>query len=120
MYPQEGGGGVTTAGEGKLRGLVSRRGRSACAKSSWRLRGGAALFVGLLAIAGVCRAASAETLAEALADAYLINPVLNAERARLRAIDEQVALAKSGMRPFVTGTTDWNYVKQNVERARGV
>ena len=119
MYPQEGGGGVTTAGEGKLRGLVSRRGRSACAKSSWRLRGGAALFVGLLAIAGVCRAASAETLAEALADAYLINPVLNAERARLRAIDEQVALAKSGMRPFVSGMADWNFVKQNVERARG-
>jgi outer membrane protein len=65
------------------------------------------------------RPASAETLEEALADAYLINPVLNAERARLRAIDEQVALAKSGLRPFVSGSADWNYVNQNSESAGG-
>ena len=37
--------------------------------------------------------AHAETLEQALADAYLINPVLNAERARLRAVDEQVGIA---------------------------
>ena len=49
-------------------------------------------------------------------DAYLINPVLNAERARLRATDEQVALAKSGLRPFIGGTADYNYVNQNSER----
>ena len=55
---------------------------------------------------GFGRPASAETIAEALADAYLINPVLNAERARLRAIDEEVALAKSGLRPFIFGTAD--------------
>ncbi|MGH6734630.1 MAG: TolC family outer membrane protein [Methyloceanibacter sp.] len=59
--------------------------------------------------------AQAETLEQALADAYLVNPVLNAERARLRAIDEQVALAKSGLRPFVGGTADYNYVNQNSE-----
>jgi outer membrane protein len=47
-----------------------------------------------------------------LADAYLINPVLNAERARLRATDEQVALAKSGLRPFVSGSADVTYVNQ--------
>jgi outer membrane protein len=41
-----------------------------------------------------------------LADAYLINPVLNAERARLRATDEQVAIAKSGLRPFISGSAD--------------
>jgi outer membrane protein len=51
-----------------------------------------------------------------LSDAYLINPVLNAERARLRATDEQVALAKSGLRPFVSGEADWNYVNQNSDR----
>ena len=51
-----------------------------------------------------------------MADAYLINPVLNAERARLRATDEQVALAKSGLRPFIGGTADYNYVNQNSER----
>jgi outer membrane protein TolC len=33
-----------------------------------------------------------------LSNAYLINPVLNAERANLRATDEQVAVAKSGLR----------------------
>ena len=42
--------------------------------------------------------AQAETLVEALSNAYLINPVLNAERANLRATDEQVAVAKSGLR----------------------
>ena len=49
----------------------------------------AALFA-LLAVAALGRQANAETLNEALVDAYLINPTLNAERARLRAIDEQV------------------------------
>ncbi len=93
-------------------------GSSPCARLSWRLRSAVALFVCLLAVACACRPASAETLAQALADAYIINPVLNAERARLRAIDEQVALAKSGMRPFVGGTADYAYVNQNSTRAR--
>jgi outer membrane protein len=48
-----------------------------------------------------------------LADAYLINPVLNAERARLRATDEQVALAKSGLRPFIFGTADTAFLNTN-------
>ncbi|ODR97017.1 hypothetical protein AUC69_12875 [Methyloceanibacter superfactus] len=60
--------------------------------------------------------AQAETLEQALADAYLVNPVLNAERARLRAIDEQVALAKSGLRPNIGGSADTNYVNQNSDR----
>jgi hypothetical protein len=49
-----------------------------------------------------------------LTDAYLINPVLNAERARLRATDEQVALAKCGLRPFISGS-DTNFVKQHTD-----
>jgi outer membrane protein len=73
---------------------------------SWRLRGGAALVIAFLVVSVVGRPASAETLEEALADAYLINPVLNAERARLRATDEQVALAKSGYRPFISASGD--------------
>jgi outer membrane protein len=48
----------------------------------------------------------AETLGEAMANAYLINPVLNAERANLRATDEQVPIAKSGMRPTISATGD--------------
>jgi outer membrane protein len=58
---------------------------------------------------GMALAASpgaAESLQEALSNAYLINPVLNAERARLRATDEQVALAKSGFRPTISATGD--------------
>jgi outer membrane protein len=91
----------------------------ASAEKSWRLRGGAALVIAFLVVTVFGRPASAETLEEALADAYLINPVLNAERARLRALDEQVALAKSGLRPFVSGSADWNYVNQNSESAGG-
>ena len=59
-----------------------------------------------LVITAFGRPASAETIEQALADAYLVNPVLNAERARLRATDEQVALAKSGLRPFISASGD--------------
>ena len=41
----------------------------------------------------------ADTLNEALAGAYMRNPRLNAERARLRATDENVPQALSGYRP---------------------
>jgi outer membrane protein len=65
--------------------------------------------------------AAAETLQEALANAYLINPVLNAERARLRATDEQVALAKSGLRPTISasGDTAFQNVDNDVKRGAG-
>ncbi|MDX2308246.1 MAG: TolC family outer membrane protein [Hyphomicrobium sp.] len=43
----------------------------------------------------------ADTLSEALASAYEKNPRLDAERARLRATDEDVARAMSGYRPQV-------------------
>jgi outer membrane protein len=82
---------------------------------SWRLRGGAALVCAFLVIAACGRPANAETLEQALTNAYLINPVLNAERARLRATDEQVALAKSGLRPFISGSADTNFVNQNTD-----
>jgi outer membrane protein TolC len=45
--------------------------------------------------------ASAETLEEALAQAYTTNPVLDAQRASLRATDELVSQAVSGWRPTV-------------------
>ncbi len=44
----------------------------------------------------------AENLIEALVDAYTTNPGLQAERARLRAIDERVPQALSNWRPTVT------------------
>lgn len=53
--------------------------------------------------------ARAETLNEALAAAYQYNPQLDAERARLRAVDEEVTRARSGYRPVITGSADYNY-----------
>ena len=44
----------------------------------------------------------AETLNEALQRAYNNNPSLNSSRANLRAVDENVPLAKAGMRPRVS------------------
>jgi outer membrane protein len=86
-------------------GVQSRQDTS-CAESSWLRCGVATLVCLLIAAASCARPVSAETLDEALANAYLINPSLNAERARLRATDEQVAIAKSGFRPNINATGD--------------
>lgn len=63
------------------------------------------------AVGGACfpSAARAESLNEALAAAYEYNPQLDAERARLRATDEEVTRARSGFRPVITGGADINY-----------
>jgi outer membrane protein len=65
---------------------------------------GAALGVG-------CSAAAADTLEWALVQAYQNNPSLNAQRAALRATDENVPQALSGYRPklSVTATGGYNY-----------
>jgi outer membrane protein len=97
--------------------VVGRPDQSACAVKSWRLLGGATLVIAFLVISVFGRPANAETIKQALTDAYLINPVLNAERARLRATDEQVALAKSGLRPFVSGSADASVIHQNSNTA---
>ncbi|NPD67425.1 TolC family outer membrane protein [Lichenicola cladoniae] len=47
----------------------------------------------------------AHDLQEALASAYLTNPTLQAERAALRAVDENVPTAVAGWRPTVSVTT---------------
>ncbi|MFM2151250.1 MAG: hypothetical protein RLZZ187_3556, partial [Pseudomonadota bacterium] len=47
------------------------------------------------------RPASAQTLQEALALAYSNNPALQAARAQLRAVDENVPQALAGWRPTV-------------------
>jgi outer membrane protein len=63
---------------------------------------------GLLLVGGALHPsiAVAETLHEALAAAYKYNPRIDAERARLRATDEEVARANSGFRPTISGTAD--------------
>jgi len=71
-----------------------------------RLLGGVALGALLLA-----SPAQAENLFEALASAYQSNPALQAERAGLRATDEQVPQALSGWRPSLTATGSYGSVE---------
>jgi len=50
--------------------------------------------------------ADAQSLDAALAQAYMSNPTLNAQRAATRAIDENVPQALAGYRPTITATGD--------------
>src|ERR1700674_3941025 len=72
------------------------RGSRTCTTRAGRLMAAFALVCALAA------PARAETLAEALAHTYQINRTLNAERAKVRAIDEGVPQALAGYRPQVT------------------
>jgi outer membrane protein len=71
-----------------------------------------ALLAAAAALALVPVSADAATLTEALAAAYMNNPTILAQRARLRATDEQVPQALSGWRPTVQATgsigAQWN------------
>ncbi len=71
----------------------------------------ASLWVLVLAL-GVSPA-RAETLKEAMATAYTSNPTLDAQRAALRATDEDVAKALSGWRPtvVVSGSAGYSHVR---------
>ncbi len=61
----------------------------------------------------------AETLAEALAEAYTTNPDLVAERARVRAVDEQVPQALSNWRPTVTFSGRYGFQRSERETPTG-
>jgi TolC family type I secretion outer membrane protein len=76
------------------------------------------LSVGLVAAVVAGGQARADTLAEAMAAAYLGNPVLQGERARQRATDEQVPQALSGWRPtvIVRGDGGYEWDRRAVER----
>src|SRR4051794_17409770 len=50
--------------------------------------------------------AGAQSLEEALANAYVSNPTIESQRAQLRATDELVPQALSGYRPTVEATAD--------------
>ncbi len=65
----------------------------------------AALVVGVAVFLGPL-AARAETLETVLAKTYVGNPELNAERAKLRALDEDNPRARSGYRPRVNFNAD--------------
>lgn len=62
-------------------------------------------------------AASAETITGALAKAYQYNSQLNAARAGVRVTDEGVAIAKSGWRPTVTGSSSIDYTSTHAQGA---
>ena len=66
------------------------------------LRAGCRAAISVAALAGLSgEPALAQTLPEALVRTYQNNPVLNAERARLRGTDENVPQAMAGYRPQI-------------------
>src|SRR5690606_38489500 len=76
----------------------------------------AAIVLAATVVVAPAGQASAESLRQALAAAYKFNPRLDAERARLRATDEEVPRARSGYMPQVFGSADAGYQHQ---RTRG-
>ena len=72
---------------------------------------GARLCLAAAAIGTACAPARADTLEWALVQAYQNNPSLNAQRAALRATDENVPQALSGYRPklSVIGNAGYNF-----------
>lgn len=75
----------------------------------------------LLCGAFICSPVRAETIFEALGEAYKSNPDLQAQRAYLRSVDENVAIAQSGYRPSIDlvgsyGETHNNNDQDNTDR----
>ena len=67
-----------------------------------------------LAAGALAGAAAAETLGDAIALAYQTNPTLQAERAQLRATDEEYVQAEAGLRPTVSGSGSYTYSNQQI------
>ena len=57
--------------------------------------------------------ANSQTLQDALTKAYLENPTLKSERARLRATDEGIPQALSGWRPTVEVSGNYGFARSN-------
>lgn len=79
--------------------------------------GAFATSVAMWTCSGHVAPARAESLSQALTAAYKTNPRLDAERARLRATDEEVPRAKSGYRPSILGTADVGYQRRETKPA---
>ncbi|MDD3287739.1 MAG: TolC family outer membrane protein [Alphaproteobacteria bacterium] len=72
-------------------------------------------FVFLLSLCFTSTAwASDQTFEQALAQAYQNNPTLQAERAKLRSIDEKVSEAQSGWRPSAEASAEIGKSKQTL------
>lgn len=79
---------------------------------------GAAVSVLLMALAGPTPAL-ADTIEAALVRAYQNNPQLNAQRAQVRATDENVPQALSGYRPKVSLSASVGYQYTDTKSTRG-
>ena len=100
-----GGIGASAARQSTSRNALMRwMGRNTLVRST-----AAAVIIGCCGIA-FSSLARADTLAGALAQAYVNNPVINAQRAAMRATDEGVGIALSGYRPTIRGQIQdgWN------------
>lgn len=71
------------------------------------------VVMGILCAIMAVHAANADTLEAALAKAYEYNPALKAARAGKQAVDENVALAKSGYRPTLKVNGGYTDTKNN-------
>jgi outer membrane protein len=80
------------------------------------LRRAALSCVAILCAVSLPVSAMAETINEALVQAYLANPTLNAQRASTRATDELVPQALSGYRPQIFGSADAGVEGTRVDR----
>lgn len=74
-------------------------------------------IAGLMAATAIAFAtpASAQSIFEALSKTYKSNPTLQAERAYLRSVDENVAIARSGYRPTLALTGGYTDTNNNVD-----
>lgn len=70
-------------------------------------------WAGLALAMGLALPAGAETLDEALREVYAENPRIEAERARQRAVDEQVPQALAGWRPQLIARASAGYTQEN-------
>lgn len=84
----------------RMRGALTSQGRGI---------GIRAFLIATTALAAPGPTALADTLQDALVAAYSTNPQLAAERARLRATDENVPIARAGWRPTITVTGSYGY-----------
>jgi outer membrane protein len=86
-----------------------------------RVRVSLILSMAIAGVIGLQSVAVGQTLAESLSTAYQHNPALNAQRARLRAVDEQVPQALSGFRPTISAfaETGPRWVDSNEESIVG-
>ncbi len=88
------------SGGHKGRGHATERSAAGSRRVRWR---GSLAILGACGIASLATPSRGETLQGALIRAYQASPIINSGRAGLRAVDEKVPQALSGMRPRVTG-----------------